>query len=152
LRLTAVPGWETYDWNRFLAETLFLKHFHQDTRCLDSYLNGRRHRSPDGDNDEGPPDNQYFLNNLKIRAANDTYKQFANGADRDQRLEAAGELLDDLESVADTDMSAIEGMNNLYSYDQAWAQEEIAYRKALKKELVDLGNNMNRLDNLTRSR
>ena len=53
LRLSGVQGWETYDWSRFLAETLFLKQFHQDTRCLDSYLNGRRYRGRGG-NDTGP--------------------------------------------------------------------------------------------------
>jgi len=29
-------------------------------------------------------------------------------------------------------------MNNLYVYDQSWAQEELAYRKALKKQLDDV--------------
>lgn len=152
LRLNGVQGWETYDGARFLAETLFLKHFHQDTRCLDSYLNGRRHRWQNDNVDRGAPDTQYFLNNLKLREANDTYQQTASGADQDQRLDAARELLFDLESVADTDMDTLQAMNNLYAFDQVWAQEELAYRKALKKELDDLSNNIVRLDNIARLR
>jgi hypothetical protein len=157
LRLSGVQGWETYDGARFLTETLFLKQFHQDTRCLDSYLNGRdltarRRRWRDTSEDQGAPDNQYFLNNLKLREANNTYKQLANGADQNQRLEAAKELLFDLEGVADTDVSTLQEMNKLYAFDQIWAQEELAYRKALKKELDDLSNNIVRLDNIARSR
>jgi hypothetical protein len=157
LRLSGVQGWETYDETRFLAETLFLKQFHQDTRCLDSYLNGkdlsaRRGRWQNNNEDQGAPDNQYFLNNLKLREANDTYKQLANGADQDQRIEAAKELLFDLEGVADTDVNTLQAMNNLYAFNRIWAQEEMAYRKALKKELDDLSNNIVRLDNIARSR
>ena len=70
----------------------------------------------------------------------------------DQRLEAAKELLFDLEGVADTDVSTLQEMNKLYAFDQIWAQEELAYRKALKKELDDLSNNIVRLDNIARSR
>ncbi len=153
LRLDDVQGWETYDWSRFLAETLFLKQFHQDTRCLDSYLNGRRRRwARSNGEDNGPPDTTYFHNNPKLREANDTYQQLANGADREQRLDAARELLFDLQGIADTDMDTLQGMNNLYAFDQNWAHEEIAYRKALKKELDDLGNNLARLENITLSR
>jgi hypothetical protein len=149
LRLDGAQGWETYDWPRFLAETLFLKQFHQDTRCLDSYLNGRRrHRAQSNGEDNGPPDTKYFLNNPKLREANDTYKQTASGADRDQRLDAARELLFDLQGIADTDMSTLQEMNNLYAFDQTWAQEEVAYRKALKKELDGLGDNLLELENI----
>jgi len=152
LRLSGVQGWETYDWPRFLEETLFLKQFHDDTRCLDSYLNGRRHWPRSNGADNGLPDNLYFLNNSQIRKANDTYKQLANESDENQRLDAARELLVDLQGVADTDVSTLEEMNNLYSFDRIWAQEEIAYRKALKKELDDMGNNIVRLDNIARLR
>jgi len=152
LRLSGIQGWETYDWSRFLAETLFLKQFHHDTRCLDSYLNGRYHRPWGNNGNNGPPDNRYFLDNVKLRKANDTYKQLANGADENQRLEAAKELLFDLDGLADTGMSTIQAMNNPYSFERTWAHEEIAYRKALKKELDDLSNNIVRLDNIARSR
>jgi S1-C subfamily serine protease len=152
LRLSGVPGWETYDPSRFLAETLFLKQFHDVTRCLDSYLNGRRIRPRGGWQENGPLDNQYFLNNSKLHEANDTYKQTANGGDRGQQLDAARELLFDLEGVADTDAGNLQDWNDLYSYDRIWAQEEMAYRKALKKELDDLGSNIDRLNNIARLR
>jgi len=164
LRLGGVPGWETYDPSRFLEETLFLKQFHDDTRCLDSYLNSNLNTNPDNNfigrrrfprnngPDNAPPDNRYFLNNIEIRKANDTYKQTSSGADQNQRLDAARELLFDLEGVADTGVSALQGMNNLYSFDRVWAREELAYRKALKKELDDLSGNIVRLDNIARSR
>jgi len=152
LRLSGVQGWETYDWSRFLAETLFLKQFHQDTRCLDSYLNGRHHRMRSEDDDNRPPDNQYFLNNAKLRKANDSYAQMSSGADQNQRLDAAKELLFDLEGVADTGVSTLQGMNNLYAFNRVWAQEEMAYRKALKNELNDLSDNIVRLDNIARTR
>ena len=151
LRLTGVQSWQTYDTSRFLAETLFLKQFHEDTRRLDSYLNGRRRRVSDVGDSSGPPDNQYYLTNPKLHAAQDTYRQLASGADQNQRLEAAQELLFDLEGFADTNVSALQEMNLLYAYDQSWAQEELAYRKALKKQLDDLSNSIVRLDNIARS-
>ena len=152
LRLTGVQGWETYDRARFLAETLFLEKFHEDTRSLDSYLNSKRHRPPGVGNESGPPDSRYYLKNLKLREAEDTYRQFAGGADQNQRLDAARELLFDLEGVADTDVTMLQGTNDAYSFDRTWTAEELAYRKALKKELDDLSNNLVRLDNIARSR
>ena len=97
LRLTGISRWETYDMARFQAETLFLKQFHQDTRCLDSYLNGRRRRYGYGyanssSSQDASPDNRYYLANAKIRGAQDTYKQLASDADEDQRLRTAREL------------------------------------------------------------
>jgi hypothetical protein len=145
IRLSGVRGWETYDPARFLAETLFLKQFHQDTRCLDSYLNVGKRRTYD--TASGGPDFHYFLNNAKIHAASDTYKQLANDADRP---EAARELLSDLEEVADSGVSTLQDPSQLYAYNQTWAREELAYRNAIKKELDDLSNNLTRLDNLAR--
>ena len=49
-------------------------------------------------------------------------------------------------------MTALQEMTNLYAFDRTQAQEEIAYRKALKQELDDMSNNIVRLDNLARSR
>jgi len=144
LSLTGVSGWEKYDTSRFLSETLFLKQFHETTRSLDSFLNGRRRRSRIGAENDGPPDTRYFLNNVKLHKASDSYKQLAGGADESQRLEATRELLVDLQSVADSDRATLQGMTNLYTYDQNWAREELTYRKALKKELDDLSNNLSR--------
>jgi hypothetical protein len=154
LRLTGVPGFETYDMTRFLAESSILSQFHRETRCLDSYLNGRRRRAEfagDHPPDVGPPDARLFLSDPKLRGANDTYHQLANGADENQRLEAARELLFDLQGYVDTDMANLQDTKSFYAYDQVCAQEELAYRGALKKELDELANNLTRLDNIARS-
>jgi hypothetical protein len=152
LRLNGVQGWETYDPARFLAESLFIKQFHQATRCLDSYLNGkRRHLIGDGGAENGPPDKKYFLTNIKLHQASDGYRQLASGADANQRLEAARELLFDLQEFAGTDLSTLQGMRDLYAYNQTRALEEIAYRKALLKELDELSNNLARLDIIARA-
>jgi hypothetical protein len=152
LRLSGVQGWETYDWSRFLAETLFLTQFHKDTRCLDSFLNGKRRWIRRGGEGEVPPDTRYFLNNPTLRKAHESYQQLANGADQNQRLDAARELLFDVQSVADSGVSTLQSSNYAYAYDRTWVQEELAYRKALKKELDDVSSNIVRFDNIARTR
>jgi len=151
LRLSDAP-WETYDPQRFLEETLFLQKFHENTRYLDSYLNGPKRRGQGGDDANEPPDGQYFSKSLKLREDQDTYRQEATGADQNQRLDAARELLSDLQSFAGTDLDSLQGMKGLYAYNQARASEEIAYRLALKKELDELSNNIMHFDAIARSR
>ncbi len=146
LRLTSPSKWEVLDPQRFLAETLFLKQFHDNTRCLDSYLNGRHHHR-----EGGPPDNRYFLNNEKLHKANDSYKQLANGSDPDERIEAARELSFDLTDIANTGVSTLQAPG-LYAFNELRAQEELAYRLAIKKEIEDLSSNINHLDNIARMR
>ncbi len=172
LPLYGVRAWETYDWSRFQAETVFLKQFHEDTRCLDSYLNGKRRHDRSVAGDSGPPDSRYYLSNIKIRDANISFQQAApapvpiwsspfhdgdsaiqssGGSDPNQILDAAKELLFDLQGVADGGVNTLQGQN-LYGFDQIWARKELAYRKALKSELDDLGNNMSRLEDIAWSR
>jgi hypothetical protein len=152
LRLKGVAGWELLDLGRFLTETQFLKDFHETTRCLDSYLNGRRHRSYGLDGADGPPDSHYYANNAKLVSASDTYKKFALGADRNQGLDAARELLFDLEAVADSDVDQLQASNGTYAFDRLRAQEELAYRKAIRSELDQLSDNIPRLDTIARAR
>ena len=137
---------------RFLSETLFLKQFHTDTRCLDSYLNGRHHRSIEEAEANPRPSNAYYLNNPKLGSAIDTYKKFAVGSDQNQRLQAARELLSDLIGIADTDVGTLQNWSSPYTYDGTWAQEELAYRKALRKELDDMSNNIAHFDIIARTR
>ena len=146
LRLTSPSKWEVLDPQRFLAETLFLKQFHDDTRCLDSYLNGRHHHR-----DGGPPDTKYFLKNDKLHKANDSYKQIANGGDKDERIEAARELSFDLIDIANTGVSTLQAPG-FYAFNELRAQEELAYRLAIKKEIDDLSSNINHLDNIAHMR
>lgn len=150
VRVGGVTNWETYDPARFLQESSFLKQFHTNTRGLDSYLNGRKHGN--GNNADGPPDDRFYLTNPKLRSAQDSYHALANGADEGQRLEGARELIFALQTFAATDLATLQGMQNLYVYNQGWAKEEIAYRIALKKELDDLSNRLPSMDIIARSR
>ena len=148
MRLNAAQDWETYDWSRFISETLFLKHFHETTRALDSYLNGGPH-GRQGDDDRRPPDNQYFMSNDKIKAADATYKQVGDDADQNEKLDATRELLFDLQGVTDSDMNSLQATTNSpYSYDRTWANEELAYRNAVKKQLSDLSDHIVGLEHI----
>ena len=148
LRLDTVPQWEVYDWNRFQDETTFLKNFHEDSRCLDSFMNGasyeKNHIASD-DPETGHPNAQYFLHNEKLQAARENYRKVASSADNSERLDAGRELLLDLQSVADKDMEAIQAPGNFYSFDQIRAKQEIAYRKALRAEIETVGNKLSDL-------
>jgi hypothetical protein len=147
LRLDTVPHWDVYDWKRFLNETQFLDEFHQESRCLDSFLN-----APDKDsNGNANPDATLYLTDEKIRAANDSFSQRAgDGVDSAQRLDALRILLFDLTGIADNNVANIQNMANFYPFDQEQAKDEIAYRKALKTELDSIGNNVTRLNSLHR--
>ncbi len=99
LRTGGASAWEVYDPQRFLDESLFLlDQFHRTTRCLDSFLNGRRHRRAGENAETGPPDIRYFLNDPKVKGAFDMYKHFAGDADWNQRMEGARELIFDLQA------------------------------------------------------
>jgi hypothetical protein len=152
LPLYSIQKWETYDMTRFLMETAFLKQFHQNTRCLDSFLNGRRRYGEGSTDDASPPDSRYYLNNPKLSEANDSYKQMARGSDRNQQVDAANQLLFDLDNIADNDVRTLQNGTNLYAYNLAWAQKELAYRKAIRAELDDLSNNIPRLQEIARTR
>jgi len=152
LRLTGIKAWENIDPARFQSETLSLKQFHTDTRCLDSYLNGHHRRSIEEAETNPRPVNGYYLTNAKLRRAIENYKHFSVGGDQNQRFEAARELLFDLIGIADTDVATLLDWNSPYTYDRAKAQEELAYRKALRKELDDMSDNIAHLDNIARTR
>jgi S1-C subfamily serine protease len=142
LRLDTVPTWETYDWNRFLSETTFLKNFHDQSRCLDSFMNGAGYEKAHlaGTEENGHPDSRYYLRNDKIVTAHDNYHKMATDADDSQRLDATREMVMDLEGIADADMDAIQNSGNFYGFDQQRAAQEVKYRKALRTEIENLGN------------
>ena len=144
LRIDTVPQWETLDWNRFLNETTFLKNFHQQSRCLDSYMNGARYESAhlSTTDENGPPDSRYFLRNEKIATAKENFHKFSTDADSSQRLDAGRELIMTLEGVANEDMDAIQNPTNFYAFNQLRAQHEIKYRKALVGEIEKMGDKM----------
>lgn len=150
LRLDTVPSWVPIDWNRFQSETAFLDQFHHRSRCLDSYVN-----TPDPSQGGSVEANKELANlykgDEKIMKANDTFTQQVSGADASQRLQALKELLFDLQGIADTNLNQLQNAGNFYSFDQEWAEDEIEYRKALKKELDSIGNNVERLGSLPRA-
>jgi hypothetical protein len=150
--LKDVAGWEPLDLGRFDDESGFLQAFHDATRCLDSYLNGRRRRPSSPQFPGGPPDNQYYTKNAQIQAAADTYRKFSTGADQSQGLDATRELLSDLQAVADTNVDQLQSLNPAYAFDRQRVQEELAYRKAIKSELDGLSDNIPRLDLIARTR
>ena len=144
LRLDTVPKWENYDWSRFLNETTFLKNFHDQSRCLDSFMNGARYEKEHvtSTDEYGPPDSHYFLRNEKITTARDNFHKFSTDADNSQRLDAWRELVMSLEGVAKQDMDAIQDPSNFYSFDQLLAAHEVKYRKALESEIEKTGDKM----------
>jgi hypothetical protein len=89
---------------------------------------------------------------VQILSAADNYRKFASGADRDQGLDAARELLNDLQTVADTDVDRLQSFSPAYAFDRGRVQEELAYRKAIKAELDVLGDNIPRVDMIGRTR
>lgn len=149
LRVDTVPKWEDLDWRRFQNETLFLEQFHQESRCLDSFLNTANKQSDGSAISDGPPANLYLAND-KIRLACEHYVQQASGSDSSQRMDAVRVLLFELNGVADTNMSNIQDLGNFYSFDQQRAKEEVDYRKALKAELDSIGDNVSRIGGLVR--
>ncbi len=144
LRLDTISAWVPIDSDRFQNETAFLDQFHKDSRALDSYLNSK---SGDG----GDKDANLYRSNEKIMKANDNYFHDTSGADVSQRIQSAKDLLFDLQGVADYNMDQIQNANNFYSFNRERAEDEIAYRKALKRELDEIGNNVDRLTGLPHS-
>jgi hypothetical protein len=143
LRIDTVPKWEPYDLQRFQNETAFLEQFNHRSRCLDSYLN-----TPN----DNKPESVLYLEDAKIVKANTDYFDQANGGgDMSQKLEALREWMGDLNSLADADMDTIQQVDSFYTFDQQRAKDELAYRKALKKELDEIGNNVSRESGLPRT-
>jgi len=143
MRIDNVPKWEPYDWNRLQTETLFLDQFDKRNRCLDCYLNAP--------NDNKPEDLLYLEDDKIVKANNDFADQTGGDADISQKMDAVREWQSDMNDIADTDMDAIQNPNNFYTFDQQRANDEIAYRKAIKAELATMGNNFNRISGMARS-
>jgi len=131
LRVDTVSRWEDMDWKRFQNETAFLEQFNDTSRCLDSFLSFSTRMSY-----SNAPSENYYLTNNKIREACEHYAdRGSSSADISQRMDAVRQLLFELDSVADSDMPAIQDTNNFYSFDQQRAKDEVEYRQALKTTL-----------------
>ncbi|MCE0497917.1 MAG: serine protease [Methylacidiphilales bacterium] len=154
LRLDTVPSWIPIDMKRLQTESLFLDQFHKQSLCLDSFLNTPANNNNQGGNassSDSDPNADIYKTDDKIMKANDNYNQQTSGADTAQDIQAARSLVFDLQGIADTDVDQIKNMNNFYTFDQERAQEEYAYRRALKDELDSISNNVDRLGRLPRT-
>jgi hypothetical protein len=148
LRIDDVPNWETYDMDGFLAQTTFLKHFQEQSRAIDSFLNGAVYdkagiSSPSSEG--GPPTARYYLNNDKIRGYVDDFHQLTSGSDNSQKLDAQRELMMNLQGQADADLPTIQNPNNFYSFEAQQAKKELTYRTALKDEIEKIGDRISDL-------
>jgi S1-C subfamily serine protease len=141
-RIDNVPNWEAYDWRRFQNETAFLDQFDKRSRCLDCYINAPN---------DNKPEDTLWQEDPKIARANSDFFDQASGADTSQQLNADRIMWAEFSDIAGIDMDTIQNPNNFYSFDRQRAKDEIAYRKALKAELDEISNNVNRLGSLPRT-
>jgi hypothetical protein len=137
LRFDNVPGWETYLWERFQNQTMFLDNFQLATRSLDSYLNG--------DDEEG---SKLWQGAAKLKSANASFLQDTADGDPAERTEALHALLFELGVAADSDMDQIAQPANFYSYEAQRARDEMAYRQALRKQLDGYSNDAGRFNSV----
>lgn len=148
LRLDTVTAWVPIDWQRFQNESAFLDDFHQESRCLDSYLNSS---NIGGDGQDTASAANLYHSNEKITKANDDYLQQSTGSDAAQRLQALQGLVLELDGIADDEVDQLQNPNTFYSFDKKRVQDELAYRKALRSELDSISDDTDRLRNLPKS-
>jgi len=137
LRVDNVSKWEPYDIEVFFRESTLLKEFHENSRCLDSLLNGAQYEKTNLVS-YGAPDSKYYLRNDKIRQLTSKYKPTVSGLDNGERVELLREYNLDLEAFADSGVDNIQNPSNFYSFERQDCAKELAYRRALKAELKKL--------------
>jgi S1-C subfamily serine protease len=142
LRLDNVATWQTFAWGRFQNETEFLREFHERSLCLDSYLNTGIHDTSDW--------GTYYAKDDKVKEANEAIGAMDADGDASTRIDTARNLVFTLGGLADTDMDQIQLPANFYGFDAMRAKDEMAYRQALKKEIEQMGDNVERLGGLAR--
>jgi hypothetical protein len=149
LRLDTITAWIPIDSRRFQTETTFLDQFHEQSRRLDAYLNGSNNNQS-GNSSSSNDASKIYLSDEKIMKAINNFSQQVSGGDTSQRIQALRGLLFDLQCVADLDVEQIKNQDNFYSFDRERAHDELDYRAALKNELTDIGNDIQRLGSLPR--
>ncbi len=152
LRLDTVSSWIDVDPSSFRRETAFLTQFQEQNRRLDSYLNTPESTSTrQASSSDSDGDTKIYLTDEKIMHAEHDYDQEASGGDTAQHIEAARSWVFDMQGVADQQIDVIQSLDRFYPFDRERAQEELAYRRALKGEIDSIGNNIERLSHLPRS-
>lgn len=146
VRVDNVANWETYDWNKFLAESRVLEAFHGESRMLDSFLNGERYqkaRLPVSNGAEGfLPAPQLYLKDDKIRALAQAYRLHMADPDKSLQMEAVRELAAGLTEIANNGLSGMQNVQGFYQFNRRCAASEVAYRKALLDEIDKAGDNV----------
>jgi len=142
LRLDNVTNWQNFTWQRFENETQFLRQFHERSMCLDSYLNTGINDTSDW--------GTYYAKDDKIKETNEAIATMDEGSDSGARIDTARNLVFSLGGIADSDMEQIQQPSNFYSFDATRARDEIAYRQWLKREIDQMGDNVERLGGLAR--
>lgn len=139
-RLDDVSSWETCQPAQLQAEAEFISNFRHHSRQLDAYLNGG-----------GEPRNRaLWKSDDKIAADNATFLGDTPDGNAGQRTQSLHALLFELGVVCDTDLDQMQMPSNFYSYQRSEAQEETAYRQALKAEIDQFGSDTSRFDPIVR--
>ncbi len=139
-RFDNVSSWETCQNTQLQTEAEFISTFRRHSRNLDAYLNGaaetRNHNLWHGDD--------------KLTAANAKFKEETPDGNAGQRTESLHALLFELGVICDTDLDEMQRPANFYGYERSLAQEEVAYRQALKAEIDQFTNDTSRFDPIVR--
>ena len=137
LRIDTVTQWEEYDMSTVGTQSTFLRNFHENSRCLDSYLNGPVNETQ-GFVAAGQPDSNYYQRSPQLRSFTDpsALRKSDHGG---LGMNAVHYALLDCMNFAQQDFVAIQNSSNFYPFEWTLAQEELAYRQALISELQRMG-------------
>jgi hypothetical protein len=137
LRLDTVPSWQPYDAAQFILQTTYLKNFHENSRAIDSLLNGV-HNEKSGTVSAGAVDSKAWAYDKEV---SDAIKQdiYFSPGQRPVLMNASAARMD-LLHFAQLDMPGVQNQQNFYSFEWKVAQQEEKYRKALVDELQAIIN------------
>jgi hypothetical protein len=139
-RLDDVSSWDTCQAAQLQAEAEFISTFRHHSRELDAYLNGA-----------GEPRNRsLWRGDDKIAADNASFIGDTPDGNAGQRTQSLHALLFELGVVCDSDLDQMQLPSNFYSYQRSQAQEEVAYRQALKGEIDQFNSDTVRFDPIVR--
>lgn len=137
LRLDTVAGWQPYDPEQFLTQTTYLRNFHENSRALDSLINGARNEKS-GLVSSGAVDSKVWVSDKEVC---DALKQdIFFTPDHQPMLMNVGAARLDVLNFAQLDMPGVKNQKNFYSFEYKLAGLEAQYRKAIIDELQGLIN------------
>jgi hypothetical protein len=136
LRIDTITQWEPYNQYQFVSETLALKSFHEESRALDSLINGfgLGHKTITGP--DGAPDAKYYLGNDKVRAL---AEKFSIGPNTTSPSAPSPDFIAALKDLADDGRTKFSNPETYYAYDQPRIRTEVAYRDDIISEINDMG-------------